>query len=78
MPVEQLNLESIDDAFKWEDDSGNIQVFRIIRARDEPSALKWENIVIEPQELKCAHIKMKVIMFLSVLFCFVLLYFLMA
>jgi len=77
VPLDKLDLSKIDDCFKWQDGSGDIQVFRIIRARDEPNALFWENVVIEPEELKWADIKMKIIMFFSVLTCFILLYFLM-
>jgi len=72
-PVNDINLEKIDDNFKWVNNKGETIVLKIIRARDEPNALYWENIVIEPHELVVADRIVKAVIFVSIVVCFVLL-----
>jgi len=75
--LSEKDLSAIDDCFKWTNEEGNVVVLSLRRARDEPNALYWENVVIEEQELVVADRIVKSVIFISVGVCFILLYFLL-
>jgi len=66
----------MNDKFTWIDENNNKQIFKIRRARDEPISIKWENAVCEKEELEYAHKSVKTTLFFILVFCFLVLFFL--